>query len=336
MQLSPKDIYRLEKTMPLLKINNITHLDLSGNRFAQETLERTIDAINNYSPNLQILKLNRTSIGGICQYIAYFLQSNKSVQELHLETNLISFVDMEFIFPALEENNYLLTLNLSKNDIYRDSMYLITNYIKLNRQLKSLMLNFNQINSRGFSEFAYSFKYNTNLKSVSVQTCNISFSKHETLCYDDFLSRLESLNISGNPLSDDCIDFLCKKLEKNQSIKNLCVSRISRFKYYDLKSFTKFVNAISVNNSIMDLEFTANGINNKMLEIFSQIFEKNHTLTHVNLDVNTFDNKTLLSLLDKLKTNNCIQKIMVGTNKFRNEVDDEIKLHEKVNALVFR
>jgi len=333
MQMGPKDILRLERLLPKLPwVKSITRLDISSNRFSNDNLYKIANVVNTHT-NLECLKLNRTNIGGICDIVGLLIRENKTLKEIHLENNLISLIDVEFLFESLEENTTLEYLNLTKNDITEESVHLICNYFKQNRHLKALSLAQNKILNRGFCSMATALENNTNISRLNMSRCEINFANHENGQFDKLLNRLVTLNIGSNSFSSNCLTFLAKNIKLNTCIQNLGLSNIVRFSQ-DLNVFNLVCTALANNNCLNTLDLSTNNIDNKMLDIFLIVVKENKSIAVLNLEGNLFDSNSLKTLLDLLKTNNVLQTIYIGRNKKLVSISDDLKSHEMFLRLV--
>ena len=143
----------------LSKFNYFRHLLISG--VGRDSLVDIAVLINflQKTPILETLRLQSTNLGnaGVIE-IADALNENNHLIHLDLSDNQIEVEGVKAIADALKKNNQLTHLDLSRNQIEVEGAMAIINALKKNNQLTQLYLSYNQIEVEGAKAIANALK----------------------------------------------------------------------------------------------------------------------------------------------------------------------------------
>ncbi len=241
----------------LVLCHDITSLDLSGNRFTDDSMQLILGSIlKSHTPltslnlsdnkldnmSIDMLKENCSSIDcklqelllsksdiddGECADFMKSLYNNKSLTSLNLSNNLIggkeeyndiipSFVTGGVgIAECLRLNDVLTYLDLSWNNIRKESALTLAKALGVNQTLTVLILKQNNLGDVAAQYLAHSLRSNHSIVKLDVSFCNI-FPKG-TLTFANVLEENKSiveLNLNGNCIGKHGCKYLLRSMRE--------------------------------------------------------------------------------------------------------------------------
>ncbi|XP_065883962.1 NLR family CARD domain-containing protein 3-like [Dysidea avara] len=138
------------------------------------------------------------------------LQYNKTLLQLDVSQNDISFIGAMAISKCLKNNETLQKLDISHNKLFDDGIKTISNSLRTNGALKMLNISDNNITNTGATQIAEAIKVNTTLSHINISRnligkegiTNILVASTETKtlhtldCIHNILSRSDYLDIT--------------------------------------------------------------------------------------------------------------------------------------------
>lgn len=214
---------------------NLTHLQLSyrvlnaGMSFQIEMCGMKLtDAMNlsislanpNITPNLISLNLSENLIDdSLLIKLVEGLNENKTIQYLDLSHNRISSIDT--LHSYLISNKTLKGLNLCDNSISSSGAALLGDALKNNSTITYLDVKLNRFDDEGGSKFLNSLEYNKTIKYLNLSHNQLRTKATEMLFNVLSKSSIVSLDISGNPLTENCGSKFLEILKSNSSLRFL-------------------------------------------------------------------------------------------------------------------
>ncbi|MFL6719043.1 MAG: hypothetical protein ACJ8G3_22065 [Burkholderiaceae bacterium] len=268
-----------EGFMSFLKgARNVVALDLSGNGIGRGADYAVLGSEKEgYDSVIQPGPINSL------QDFAEILAENRSIKLLDISNNRLGDDHFFELAEALEENSTLTELDISQNDeVTAEGLYRL--FVGLSRN----------------EAFEY-LKLNVNEKTVPAV---ISVLEESSIHF--------SIDISGSNLSKYCIKSILKALKKNISVRrmrlneeNILIDRLKnsiRYNQY-FKSATAFAEVLANNRVLTLIDISGNKIGSKGIADLSTALRGNTTLKSLGVTVVGVKNlKTLLNIFDKNKT----------------------------------
>ena len=253
-----------------VNLKTLSFVQVNMGRYDQPTRERPpheepwgkLITNGSWLSKLALLKQNKlTTLRFICcniqdcglRHIANMLQSNNSLQHLFLDENPI---DTEHVFILLKalinKATQLRLLSLGNGGMMMPDLSCLSEMRGKNETLTVLVLSGNNIadtedNGRAVGHILQCFP---RLKKLDLNNNSLSFHKSMNALSKELSAHesLETLDLSENPLSDECFSKLADVLEKNGSLKFINLYRdpnnsfFSRFtRYLSLRKLAKVV-----------------------------------------------------------------------------------------------
>ena len=319
-----------------LQVVNITHNNVTRSGFTsiKQCIENLQHPIQIYASWNEIISRNEELlvISKICTF-----QDPENI----IEEDVWSFEDYDHdhivtcLSECLKEDDTLLELNMSKNQIMRgrekkiieaikvnktllkldasftkicDEDY-ISDYLKINKSLKELNMSGNMITSNGAKEIATAIRVNTTLKK---------------------------LDLSCNKISDDGVGFISDGLKNNNSLQELNISRneiTSEGAQYiaeaiQVNTTQEITEAIQINSTLQNINISKNQISPEGLLYFMEAVNNNCTLQVVNITHNNVTRSGFTSIKQ------CIENLQHPIQIYAswNEINESGKLVTKIST----
>ena len=222
-------------------------LTLGGDYGMKEYINEINVSLQN-NTKLQSLKLkNMTTEGG--KLISEIVRTNKTLQRLDLSNNTL-FDDGAVtinISDGLKNNNTLLEINISHNNITNKGTKNITEAIQVNKILKKLNLSHNILSDDGATLISSCLK------------CNIS---------------LLELNISHNGITDKGTKEVAEAIEINSTLQNIDISR----NHISVEGLVYFMKAVKNNCTLQVVNTTHNNVTRSGFRSIKRCIENLHQI----------------------------------------------------------
>ncbi|CAD8069790.1 unnamed protein product [Paramecium sonneborni] len=196
----------------------LTHLKLSHNKLNSLKIQQLTKS---FPQHLQELDLMNNGLDAkACQLLSKYIQ-NSAIKKVNLENNRIGDFGSNALCLAIQDHDYLLYLNLSKNNLTEHCTIELSNYIKKTQVLFELYLHFNSINSNGGINI-----WKALFKNSSVKVFDISYNRTASLeCAQQMAKviikqypELMHIDISYNNFNEEQSIEIKKALDQNQNI----------------------------------------------------------------------------------------------------------------------
>ncbi|XP_074071403.1 NACHT, LRR and PYD domains-containing protein 12-like [Macrotis lagotis] len=242
-------------------------LNLFENSYKGMRLE-LFKALENPNCKLEKLSLSDCFLTTTCsQNFFSALGRNESLKNLDLSRN--SFMDeaIEILCKALENPNCKIeTLSLETCDLTPRNFQNLFSAISSNESLKNLDLSRNSFEERGIELLCQALgSQNCKIEELSLSDCFLT-----TTCSQNFFSALgrneslKNLDLSRNSFMDEAIEILCKALE-NPNCKIETLSLVS-CKLTPTGS-QNFFSALSSNESLKTLDVSENSFEERGIQL---------------------------------------------------------------------
>lgn len=179
-------------------------------------------------------KLNCLTISGNnmtskdCIALSNGMKSLKDLKIINLSFN--SLTDNNISKLSFDSYNIIEVLNIKSNNITEQSMEIFKDELAKLICLKELNILDNQFGDQGFNHLLNAFDSLNELKIIHLNNCNISNigikkMQEKIKLNENYLKKLEILNLSGNILNDECFQDLMFIIKKLNSLKKFTISQ---------------------------------------------------------------------------------------------------------------
>jgi len=227
---------------------NLRELEVYDDNEPKTDIKNMVGYFNGFKKLVCLTIVGNNMNNRDCAKLSEGLKYLKELKILNLSFN--SLTDSNISKIMFDENNKLEVLNLKSNNLSDVGLGSFKNELLKLKNLKELNLYDNQFGDQGFKILLLILKTMKFLKVLTLPNCGITqlgikdfvecFNKgdspEETSTKkddnnDDFLDKLESLNLTSNPFGDESEENLIKILSSLKSLKkyNLGQTQLSPF-----------------------------------------------------------------------------------------------------------
>jgi len=257
---------------------------------------------------------NRLTSRGI-KDIEDFLKNNIFIEKFNLCGNGIKDEGFILLSKGLNENNNLMNLNISNNDIHIKGFIQGLNMIS-NCKLYSLNISNNPILDDGLKKLTDSLKNFQNLHKLNISNCDFGYPGFEYLINAlQTIKRIEYLNVSKNYLYSKNFGKL-KPCFSTFGIKYLNMSKCS----LGNESTFNLGEGLLTNETIVKLNISGNTIGDLGFRSFIPLFTKNNIMESFDCSSNLISDITAKDFIKNMKYNRTLKKV----NFFDNQLTDEM------------
>ena len=260
-----------------------------------------------------------------CTSLSNGLKFLKHLRILNLSFNSLN--DNNILKISFNTQNKLEVLNLKCNNATEQSLETFKEELSKLKNLKEFNILDNQINDQGFNHILNAFLSIPDLRILNVSNCNISNNGIKKMnglinTNENFLRKLEIINLSGNAINDDCINCLISIMKKLPFIKkfsiaqsqisckglnlvyNILKKEINKFWYFDLNGgwfvlmdkFDQDENNFDKINKLNDMPVIFGDIK---INYLKRSRKKLANKTHFDFSNSKIRNKNLMAYLEK-------------------------------------
>ena len=257
---------------------------------------------------------NRLTSKGL-KDIEDFLKINIFIENFNLCGNGIKDEGFILLSKGLNENNNLLDLNISNNDINFKGFIQGINMISICK-LYSLNISNNPILDDGLKKLTDSLKNFQNLHKLNISNCDFGYPGFEYLINAlQTIKRIDHLNVSKNYLFSKEFAKI-KPCFSTFGIKYLNMSKCSLG-----NESTFYLGEGLINNeTIIKLNISGNKIGDLGFRSFIPLFTKNNVMESFNCSMNLISDITAKDFIKNMKYNRTLKKV----NLFDNQLTDEM------------
>ena len=257
---------------------------------------------------------NRLTSKGI-KDIEDFMKLNIFIEKFNICGNGIKDEGFILLSKGLNENNNLLNLNISNNDIHIKGFIQGLNMIS-NCKLYSLNISNNPILDDGLKKLTDSLKNFQNLHKLNISNCDFGYPGFEYLINAlQTIKRIEHLNVSKNYLYSKQFGKI-KPCFSTFGIKYLNMSKCSLGNESTFHLGEGLIN----NETIVSLNISGNTIGDLGFRSFIPLFTKNNIMESFDCSMNLISDVTAKDFIKNMKYNRTLKKV----NLFDNQLTDEM------------
>ena len=308
-------ISAVKNSLSLISLNITSNsITYKGGQIIFKNLKEQQSIIDLNISSMEGTNRNRLTSVGIKEIVS-FLKKNIFIEKLNLSRNSIKDEGFIYISKGLNNNNNLLYLNISNNDIHSNGL---TNGLNLisSCKLYSLNISNNPLLNEGLKKLTDSLRNFQNLHQLNVSNCGFEFPGFEYLIIGlQFNKRIDFLNVSGNNIKSSKFETL-KSCFGTFGIKNLNMSKCS------LGNETTYIlgECLAGNESIKNINISENKISDLGFKSFINLFSRNNTIEVFDCSVNFISDLSAKEFIKNMKFNRCLKKINFSDNQLKNEM----------------
>ena len=308
-------INSIKNNMSLISLNITSNsITCKGGKIIFTQLKEQQSIIELNVSSIEGTNRNRMTAAGI-KDIESFLKINLFLESINLSGNSIKDEGFIIICKGLDDNNSLLYLNISNNDIHSKGLNQGLNLIKT-CNLYSLNISNNPILDEGVKKLTNSLKYLENLHKLNISFCNLSFSGFEYLIKAlQFIKRIEYLNVSGNNLKSPYYERI-KLCFPNLGIRNLNMSKCE----LGNESAYTLGECLMGNETIRNINISENKISDSGFQSFVDLFSNNNSIEVFDCSINYISDVTAKEFIQNMKYNRTLKKINFYDNQLKNDI----------------
>lgn len=241
---------------------------------------------------LQNLSLVFGDLGDGNVAIAKVLSGNKSLKKLSLEGNLLQNVGAIVLAKALETNTTLQSLNLTDNAITATGGMRLARALKTNKALTELILDGNKLD-RSIKQFGDMLAINVTLQKLSMARTELRNDKSLIKVLKENKTKLKTLNLSYNPISDTLTAEYAKALQTNTCLEVFILDGITQYYHRYERDKLPTIKA----------------------DAFGKMLAANQTLKILSLCNNDIDDVSILPFANGIKSNVSLRELKLNSNK---------------------
>jgi len=202
----------------------LEELDIQGNEIGNDGLSTLFKELE-FNISLKILNLRETAVSAEgLRGAANALQGNRTLTSLNISGNNIGNDGASFIAEGLKKNTGLHHLNMESNSIKEQGFSALVEALKQNQTLKSINVSRNNPALGAWAEeLAAAIQGHNSLEVLCINSCEFRSVK----CLANALqngSRLKTLQLAENSLSESDVIDLFNGLQKNKCLTSLDLS----------------------------------------------------------------------------------------------------------------
>ena len=305
----------VKNSMSLISLNITSNsITYKGGQIIFKNLKDQQSIIDLNISSMEGTNRNRLTAVGIKEIVS-FLKKNIFIEKINLSGNSIKDEGFILLCKGLNNNNNLLYLNISNNDIHSNGISKGLSLIS-SCKLFSLNISNNPLLNDGLKKLTDSLKNFQNLHQLNVSNCGFEFPGFEHLIIGlQFNKRIDFLNVSGNNLKSSKFEKL-KPCFGTFGIKNLNMSKCS------LGNETAYIlgECLAENESIKNINISENKISDLGFKSFINLFSNNNSIEVFDCSVNFISDLSAKEFIKNMKYNRCLQKINFSDNQLKNEM----------------
>ena len=242
------------------------------------------------------------------------LKEDDMLLELNMSNNQIIRGRKKKIIEAISVNKTLLKLDASLMKI-QDESY-IKDCLKINKSLKELNMSENEITSNGAKEIATAISTNTTLEKLDL-SCNEISNDGVSFISDGLKNNnsLQEVNISRNKITSEGAQYISDAIRINTTLAKLDLS----YNALSDDGAAAIIDSLQFNNSLQELNISKNEITSEGVTKIAQVIRVNTTLKHLDLSINKIVDVGANLIGDGLKSNISLQELNISYNSITNK-----------------
>ena len=311
--------FEIEILSECLKLNNtVIDLNLSGSLPDNYniTVFLTIISCLKINNTLQKLNFSKNNINDTAvEALTEAIVNNTTLQKLNLSNNNISDRGIFFIYSCLEVNRTLCELDLCGNDFTNKGAKILAEAIQVNTGLQELNISKNWISKEGIMKI--------------LEACTINKTLHKLVCTHNILSKSGLAAITEYIRKENAVQVFdtswnsvgTKKgrlaiiitFQQHGVEHNLHDNTLKCFWFVD-EIKEKYRREYLCSGFESEYSFNLQGIRMTKIEMLSDCFKMNITLTEINLSNSDITDERIEKLANAIKVNATLQNLDISHN----------------------
>ena len=194
-----------------------------------------------------------------------FFQKNTVIEILHLSHNKINGNGLDsFLIILARDNKSLKELDISYNELTFDDGKNLSNYLNLNPPLKSLDISGNTLQNKAANHIGVKFKNLTYLEKIKLNYCGITVESAAKILIYLNESNIRNLEIDSNKFGPMGYMYIIKKIQESQKLKYISIQK-TEFQPYIIDMIIQLINS---NNTLERVNLKQNKIKEEDLKKF--------------------------------------------------------------------
>ena len=242
------------------------------------------------------------------------LKEDDTLLELNMSKNQIIRGREKKIIEAIKVNKTLLKLDASFTKIY-DKDY-ISDCLKINKSLKEVNMSENMITSNGAKEIATAIRVNTTLEKLDL-SCNRISNDGVRFISDGLKNNnsLQELNISRNEITIEGAQYIAEAIQVNTTLEKINVS----YNAISDNGAAAISYSLQFNNSLQEINMSRNEITSEGAQYIAEAIQVNTTLEKINVSCNAISDDGAAAISYSLQFNNSLQELNISRNEITSE-----------------
>ena len=242
------------------------------------------------------------------------LKEDDTLLELNMSKQEIIRGREKKITEAIKVNKTLLKLDALGTKIHED---FISDCLKINKSLKELNISKNEITSNGAQEIATAIRVNTTLEKLDLSCNEISNDGVRFISdgLNNYNNSLQELNISKNKITSEGAKYIGDAIRVNTTLEKLDLSCNS----VSDDGAAAISDSLQLNKSLQELNMSRNEITSEGTKKIAQVIHMNTTLKHLDLSINKIGDDGAKFISDGLKSNTSLQELNISYNNITNK-----------------
>lgn len=281
------------------------------------TMKTTSNILDLSNKNITDIKMNKYEVFYSPVFITHL--NLLLISEIHLDNNRICY-SFENLFNIFQNLTFLKIISISNNNLGDNGAKLLAKYLVLNNSNTNCRYYYNYLRYIEYLDISSNNIGPEGAKAIADALIN-NKSLNELNMYDNYIGvegansfgkmllspniRIKDLNISNNNINVSQCEELAISISKNKSLLFFNISN-NDFAIFDeeLRNLEKVIMLILSSESISNLFWHNNSIDDLITQYIANGLKKNNTITHLFLSDNLISNLGAYLLFDALK-NNC-------------------------------
>ena len=242
------------------------------------------------------------------------LKEDDILLELNISNNQIIRGREKKIIEAIKVNKTLLKLDASLTKMQNESY--ISDCLKINKSLKELNMSENGITSNGAKEIATAIRVNTTLEKLDL-SCNEIYNYGVSFISDGLKNNnsLKEINISRNKITSEGAQYIADAIQINTTLVKLDLSCNA----LSDDGATAISDSLQFNISLQELNISKNKITSEGVKRIAQVIQVNTTLKYLDLSINKIFDDGANLIGNGLKSNISLQGLNISHNSITNK-----------------
>ena len=300
---------------------HLEKLNISGNALQNNSIEHLAHVLG-VNQCLKKLHLQECSITSISELFAQALASNKHLEELDISGNALDGDGIQYLAQALRVNRALRILKLKTCGLISQSSKSLVEALTTNTHLKELNISTNALQNDIIKHLSHVIGVNQCLNKLHLQKCSITSISEGFAAALANNKHLEELDISGNALGGDGIQYLAQALRVNRGLRILSLKTCSLTSL----SAKSIAEALTTNTHLEELNTTDNALCDDGIQYLARALKVNQHLKRITLASCGVSDIGLRYLAKAIQDNHSLKSLIVTNpySKIKSSIAEKI------------